>query len=100
MDEPEAGKLTVPEYEETFSVVEFFSDETYNYLQPRFVPAKEAIDMFLRRVTSAQNFSFLPEPIVRVIIVDGGDSINMEWIAGKGITFPPNVQGKGASSGL
>jgi hypothetical protein len=32
--------------------------------------------------------------IDRVILTDGGDCVNMEWVKGKGITYPPELVGR------
>jgi len=71
-----------------FSVVQFFPDETYEYVK-RFVSAEEAMLAFMH-YTSCVGAKI--GTTVRVIITDGGDCINMEWIRGKGITFPPEFE--------
>ena len=67
-----------------YSVCQFFVDESYEYVR-RFVAAEEAFKAFMHYTTSV---GAQIGTTVRVIITDGGDSINMEWIKGKGLTFP------------
>jgi hypothetical protein len=67
-----------------FSVYQFFEDESYEAVR-QWVSAEEAITAFryyTNNVTSRVGIT------CRVIITDGGDCVNMEWIAGKGVTFP------------
>ena len=71
--------------ENEFSVVQFFPDDTYEYVR-RFVSAKEAMEAFAHYTTCVATKL---GTTVRVIITDGGDCINFEWVRGKGITFPP-----------
>jgi hypothetical protein len=68
-----------------YSVCQFFVDDTYEYVR-RYVSAEEAMRAALHYTQSvgAQFGSTR-----RVIITDGGDSICFEWVAGKGVTFPP-----------
>ena len=66
-----------------FSVCQFFQDGTYEYVC-RFVSAEEAVKTARR---SAQTGL-----AARVIIIDGGDCINLEWQHGKGIVFPPKEE--------
>lgn len=75
-----------------FSVVQFFAkpDGTYEYVR-RFVTSEEAFEAF---VHYTNNVATSLGVIERVIITDGGDFTNMEWIRGKGITFPPEAVGK------
>lgn len=69
-----------------YSVCQFFADGTSEYVA-RFVSGQEAVRVFrdyTRSVGAHVGFT------KRVIITDGGDSINFEWEHGKGITFPPD----------
>jgi hypothetical protein len=68
------------------SVCEFFCDESYAYVDPRFVDAKTAMDMARKSITSLRARTGL---IKKVIVTDGGDCINFEWRHGIGVTFPP-----------
>jgi hypothetical protein len=70
-----------------FSVCQFFANEDagYEYTR-RWVSGEEAVEAFKHYTTSvAARHGFTK----RVIITDGGDCVNFEWIYGKGITFPP-----------
>lgn len=67
-----------------FSVVQFFKDGSYEYVR-RFVYPEEAVTAFKHYTT---NVAVSLGIISRVIITDGGDCINAEWVAGKGIVFP------------
>ena len=70
--------------DEHFSVYQFFMDGSYEQVC-HLVSAERAADVFARytKTLGAQLGT-----TVRVIITDGGDCICMEWIFGKGITFP------------
>lgn len=70
---------------ETFSVTQFFPDETYETVR-QHVTAEEAMKAFAH-YTSCVGARL--GTTRRVIITDGGDEINMEWQFGKGITYPP-----------
>lgn len=69
---------------EEFSVCQFFQDGSYEYVR-RFVTAEEAMKAFKHYITSV---GALMGTTQRVIITDGGDFTNMEWLYGQGITFP------------
>jgi hypothetical protein len=75
-----------------FSVVQFFAEPvgTFEYVR-RFVTSEEAVEAFIRYTNNVATSLGMVE---RVIITDGGDSTNMEWIRGKGITYPPEAVGK------
>jgi hypothetical protein len=67
-----------------YSVCQFFKDGTYEYTR-RFVSAEEAFQAFrhyIGNVTARMGIT------ARVIITDGGDCTNMEWVFGKGLVFP------------
>ena len=68
-----------------FSVCQFFKDGYHEYVR-RFVSPEEAVEAF-RFYTN--NVASKIGITIRVIITDGSDCTNMEWINGKGITFPP-----------
>lgn len=68
-----------------FSVTQFFKTGEYEKVR-EFVSAEEAVNAF-RHYTN--NVATKIGLVVRVILTDGGDCINMEWQHGKGITFPP-----------
>ena len=77
-----------------FSVVQFFDDGGYEYIR-RFVSANEAIEAARGYTTSvAANLGF----VRRVIITDGDDYTNFEWVYGKGITFGAGVQNRKLTS--
>lgn len=71
-----------------FSVCQFFVDDSYEYVR-RFVSAEEAVKAFNFYTT---NVASRLGTTKRVILTDGGDSINMEWKFGEGITFPPELK--------
>lgn len=68
-----------------YSVCQFFHDGSYEYLC-RLVSPEDAIKTFERSITS---LGARIGTTARVIITDGGDLINMEWVYGRGIVFPP-----------
>jgi hypothetical protein len=71
--------------EREFNVVQFFPDETYEYVR-RNVSAEEAVE-------AARSYTTRPAALMgviqRVIITDGGDSTNFEWRFGEGVVYPP-----------
>ncbi len=69
---------------ELFNVVQFFPDETYEYVRTN-VPAEEAVNAFKHYCTSVGARIGTTH---RVIITDQGDCINAEWIHGQGVVFP------------
>lgn len=73
-----------------YSVCQFFDDGSHEYVR-RFVTDKEAVEAAKHYCTSV---GAKVGTTVRVIITDGGDCINFEWIRGKGITFPPEAEGR------
>lgn len=73
-----------------FSVCQFFMDDSYEYVR-RFVPLSEAVDAAKHYCTSV---GARIGTTVRVIITDAGDEICFEWIHGKGIVFPEELQRK------
>jgi hypothetical protein len=68
-----------------FSVTQFFKTGGYEKVR-QFVSAEEATAAFWHYTNNVATKIGL---VVRVIITDGGDCINMEWERGKGITYPP-----------
>lgn len=76
------------EQRERFCVVQFFSDDRWEIVR-QGVLVEEAMNAFnhYRGCVGAQVGT-----TVRVIVTDGGDNINMEWIRGRGITFPTAEQ--------
>lgn len=70
---------------EEFSVCQFFSDGTYEYVR-RWVNAEEAVKVAKHYTGSA---GAKLGTTVKVIITDGGDMTAFEWQHGKGIVFPP-----------
>lgn len=73
-----------------YSVCQFFTDGSYEYFV-RFVDGKTATEKFTACATSV---GAIIGTTVRIILTDGGDMTNMEWVRGKGITFPPALLGK------
>ena len=71
--------------ENEYKVCQFFPDGNYEYVR-EWVSAEEAGKAFQHYTTSV---GAKLGTTVRVIITDGGDSINAEWQFGKGITYPP-----------
>ena len=69
---------------ETFSVTQFFPDETYEMVREH-VSAEEAVKAFGHYISCVGARIGTTR---RVIITDGGDCVNYEWQFGKGITFP------------
>jgi hypothetical protein len=74
---------------ELFNVVQFFEDESYEYVR-RGVSAVIAADAAKHYCKS---LGARLGTTVRVIITDGGDCIVFEWKRGEGVTFPPNMKG-------
>lgn len=70
--------------EELFNVVQFFPDDTYEYVR-RNVTAQEATEAFKHYCTSV---GARVGTTTRVIITDQGDSCCAEWIHGQGVVFP------------
>ena len=69
--------------DEMFNVCQFFEDGSYEYVR-RFVSAEEAVKVahhYCNNVAARMGIT------KRVIITDGGDSINFEWKFGEGVTF-------------
>ena len=66
-----------------FSVCKFFHDDSYEYVRSK-ISAEEAVKVFKICITSPAARLGMTR---RVIVTDGGDSINLEWQFGKGITF-------------
>ena len=67
-----------------FSVTQFFSENNYETVR-KYVSAEEAVEAFKFYTTNITASCGLT---MRVIITDGGDCINYEWIYGKGIVYP------------
>lgn len=70
--------------DELFNVCQFFEDGTYEYVRRNVgpEPALQAFTIYTNNPASKIGL------INRVIITNSGDEVNMEWIFGKGITFP------------
>lgn len=69
--------------ENEFSVVQFFEDESYEYVR-RWCGPKEAAEIAHLYCTNVAAQYGITK---RVIITDGGDCINFEWKFGEGVTF-------------
>ena len=70
---------------ETFSVCQFFEDDSYEYVR-RYVTLEEAVGaakFFTNNVAASIGLT------KRVIITDALDCIVFEWKFGEGIIFPP-----------
>lgn len=63
------------------SVAVFFEDGTNQYVS-RWIGPKEAVETFKASLEGAG------PNVTRVIITDGLDFTNAEWVRGKGVTFP------------
>lgn len=74
-----------------FSVVQWFADDTYEYVR-RNVSAEEAMKAFMHYTQSVG--ARVIGSTRKVVILDGGDFINMEWVKGRGVTYPPEHAGK------
>jgi hypothetical protein len=73
-----------------FSVVQFFADESYEYVR-RNVEAQAAVEAAAHYSSSVGAQLGTTK---RVIITDAEDFTTFEWQFGKGITFPPEHAGK------
>jgi len=73
-----------------FSVVQFFPDDSYHYVR-RFVSQETAFKVVLHYIA---NVAARMGVTRKVIITDGGDCTIFEWVAEKGIVFPPEVAEK------
>jgi hypothetical protein len=67
-----------------FSVVVFYTDDTYEYVRS-FVSGRDAVETFKRITESPLAHTGL---LAKVIITDGDGFTNFIWEFGKGITFP------------
>ena len=84
------------ETEGEFSVCQFFPDGSHEYVR-RYVDASEAVDAAFHYCHSV---GARMGTTVKVIITDGGDCTNFEWIAGRGITYPTDWAWGGRSAPL
>jgi hypothetical protein len=73
-----------------FSVCQFFTNGMYEYVR-RYVSTEEAMRAFMHYTN---NVATSLGVIEKVIITDGFDCTAMEWIKGKGITYPPEAVGR------
>lgn len=73
---------------ETFNVVQFFEDDTYEYVR-RGVGAEEAVRAAKHYTESVGARMGL---VKKVIITDSGDETNFEWRQGEGVVFPPRSE--------
>jgi len=73
-----------------FSVCQFFADDSYEYLI-RYTSIDDAMARFK---STCNSVGAKIGTTKRVILTDVGDSINLEWEHGKGITFPAELAGK------
>lgn len=70
-----------------FSVCQFFPDGGYEYVVQN-VDAETAVK---RAKALTESVGGRMGTTVRVIITDGGDCTNFEWVFGKGVTYPPRA---------
>lgn len=70
--------------DELFSVVQFFPDDSYEYVC-RNTPARQAVET-AKRMTETLGARL--GTTRRVIITDDGDCTCFEWKFGEGVTFP------------
>lgn len=81
--------------DERFSVWQFLDDGAEGTIQEKvrhLVPLEEAVLAFKHYIDNvAANVLKITQ---RVIIVDGGDCVNMEWKRDEGIVFPPELKGR------
>jgi hypothetical protein len=77
-----------------FSVCQFFADATCEYLG-RYLSDEDAVQL---AVQAARSVGARLGTTKRVIITDGGDSINWEWKHGKGVVYPPELAGQDVDS--
>lgn len=73
-----------------YSVYQFFVDDSQETVL-RFVGAEAAVDCFYKLIRSVGAKLGTTK---RVIVTDGGDCTNMEWVHGKGVVYPPEVAAK------
>ena len=66
-----------------YSVCQFFVNGTYEYVR-RFVSEEEAVKAFAHYTNNVATAAGVVE---RVIITDGGDFTNLEWVKGKGYSY-------------
>lgn len=76
--------------EETFSVYQFFPNDTW-LKEAENVPPQHATRIAHGLI---QSIGARIGTTRRVIITDGGDSTVFEWTFEDGITFPPELAGK------
>jgi hypothetical protein len=71
--------------EKEFSVVQFFEDNSYEYVRT-FVTAQEAAKVAEHYIHSVAAKLGI---VKRVIVTDGEDYCCFDWVNGKGVVFPP-----------
>ena len=69
---------------ETFSVCQFFEDDSYEWVRNNVAP-EEAVKVFQHYTNNVASKIGITK---RVIITDSGDCIAMEWQKDKGVVFP------------
>jgi len=72
---------------EQFSVAIFFPDGRYTYAV-RWIAAGDAVRIFR---TLCESVLAREGVYARIIVTDGGDFTSMEWVNGKGYTYPPEL---------
>ena len=73
-----------------YSVCQFFENGTQEYVR-RYVAMEEAVMVFKHYVTSVGAALGTTQC---VILTDGGDFTNLEWVFGEGIVYPPQLAGR------
>jgi hypothetical protein len=82
IDGHDSGRIGKTEGE--YSVCQFFTDDQYEYVR-RWVSIEEAVEAAHHYTTCVAARVGVTK---RVIITDGGDCTNFEWVQGKGIVYP------------
>jgi hypothetical protein len=85
---PRGDKDRIGETDGEYSVCQFFMNDTHEYVR-RWVGPEEAMAAFK---FYTQNVASRMGIVQRVIVTDGGDCTNAEWVYEKGITFPPEAK--------
>lgn len=80
----EEEKVDQPKPNETFNVVQFFANDSYEYVRRRVTPLEATVAAHHYCSSVGARLGI----VNRVIITDSGDLTCFEWIYGKGIVFP------------
>lgn len=71
---------------EMFNVCQFFTDGSHEYVR-QHATAEEAVKVFISYCHSVG--AKIGTTVRIIIITDDDDSINMEWVHGQGVVYPP-----------